>query len=224
MNFSIRMLLAAVLSGMIVPAFAARPLDRAVLHGETDKARATDYAVGEEIVFTLTLQGAGEFKAGDYFINWERTGDDGVVDRGRVPLSATEPLIIKTRLGCPGFVRCHAEVVDAKGVRYRKEYQGETVTPEGRKALNRFERSDRRVFFDGGAGAEIEKLASVPEPADFDEFWVKRKARLAEVPMTATVREQKSSDPAVKVYTFSVLCAGPRPVTGTYSVPVDSSR
>ena len=46
MNFSIRMLLAVVLSGMIVPAFAARPLDRAVLHGETDKARATDYAVG----------------------------------------------------------------------------------------------------------------------------------------------------------------------------------
>lgn len=204
--------------------FAAGPLDRAVLHGETDKERPIDYAPGEEMVFTLTLQGAEAFKEGDYFIRWTRTGDDGKTESGRVPLSATKPLVIKTSLDQPGFVRCQAEVVDAKGARYRKAFTGDTTTPEGRKALNRFERSDRRVFFDGGAGVKIDTLQSVPEPADFDEFWAKRKARLAKVPMTATVREHKSSDPAVKVFSFSVLCAGPRPVTGAYTVPVDSSR
>jgi hypothetical protein len=211
-------------AGLGVSAFAAGPLDRAVLHGETDKERAIDYKEGEEMVFTLTLQRAEAFKEGDYFIHWQRTGDDGKSERGRVPLSATKPLVIRTKLDMPGFVRVMAEVVDAKGQKYRKAYLGDTTTPEGKKALNRFERTDRRVFFDGGAGVKVDTLQSVPEPKDFDEFWARRKERLAKVPMTATVREHKSSDPAVKVFSFSVLCAGPRPVTGTYTVPVDKSR
>ena len=37
--------------------FAAGELDDAVLHGETDKERAIDYKPGEEMVFTLSLQG-----------------------------------------------------------------------------------------------------------------------------------------------------------------------
>lgn len=225
MKFSVRVLLAAVaFLGSGAPVFAAGPLDRAVLHGETDKERAIDYKEGEEMVFTLTLQGAEAFNEGDYFIHWQRTGDDGKSERGRVPLSAEKPLVIKTKLDMPGFVRIVAEVVDAKGRKYRKSYLGDTTTPEGKKALNRFERTDRRVFFDGGAGVKVDTLQSVPEPKDFDEFWAKRKARLAKVPMTATVREHKSGDPAVKVFSFSVLCAGPRPVTGVYTVPADKSR
>ena len=48
-----------------------------MLHGETDKARAIDYAPGEEMTFTLSLQGAEKFGAGEYFVQWTRTGDDG---------------------------------------------------------------------------------------------------------------------------------------------------
>ena len=128
MKFSVRALLAAVaFLGSGAPVFAAGPLDRAVLHGETDKERAIDYKEGEEMVFTLTLQGAEAFKEGDYFIHWQRTGDDGKSERGRVPLSAEKPLVIKTKLDMPGFVRIVAEVVDAKGRKYRKSYLGDTT-------------------------------------------------------------------------------------------------
>jgi len=203
--------------------FAAGPLDRAVLHGETDKARAIDYAPGEEMAFTLSLQGAGDFAAGQYFVKWTRTGDDGKTDSGKVDAKAL-PLVVKTKLDQPGFVRLEAFVVDAKGAQYKKRFTGDPNTPEGKKALNAFERKDKRVFFDGGAGVKVDTLQSAPEPKDFDDFWAKRKARLAMVPMTATVKSHWSSDPAVRILTFSVLCAGPRPVTGWVTVPTDASR
>ena len=216
-------LLVAVVAALSLAAPAAGPFDKAVLHGETDKPRAIDYAPGEEMTFTLTLQGADAFKKGQYLVVWTRTGDDGVSEKGKVD-ATTLPLVVKTKLDQPGFVRLQAEVVDAKGRSYRKSFLGDATTPEGKKALNDFERRDRRVFFDGGAGVQVDTLQSAPEPKDFDAFWAKRKERLAKVPMTATVKQHASKDPAVKVLTFSVLCAGPRPVTGWVTVPTDASR
>lgn len=204
-------------------ALAAEPLNKAVLHGETDKARAIDYAPGEEMKFTLSLQNAGEFSSGTYFVSWIRTGDDGLREAGKVDAKKL-PITLKTRLNCPGFVRLKAVVEDAKGKPYMKSFTGDPNTPEGRKALNAFERKDKRVFFDGGAGVRIDTLQSVPEPKDFDAFWAKRKARLAEVPMAATVKTHKSSDLAVRILSFSVSCAGPRPVTGWVTIPTDALR
>ena len=216
---------ALVLIGLSVlcMAHAAGPLDKAVLHGETDKARAIDYAPGEEMVFTLTLQDADDFAVGDYFVKWIRTGDDGKKEEGKVDAKSL-PLVVKTKLDQPGFVRLEAFVTDAEGVEYRKSFLGDPTTPEGKLALNAFERKDKRVFFDGGAGVQVDTLQSAPEPKDYDEFWARRKARLAKVPMTATVKERTSSTPAVRVITFSVPCAGPRPVTGWVTVPADASR
>ena len=217
-------LAAVVMLSLGAAAALAGELDSAVLHGETDKARAIDYAPGEEMVFTISLQGAKEVPAGKYFVTWERTGDDGKKDSGKVPLSATKPLVVRTSLDRPGFVRVLAEVVDGKGKPYKKAYTGDTTTPEGRRAMNKFEMAGGRLFFDGGAGVKVETLQSVPEPKDFDAFWAKRKARLAKVPMRAEVKEHKSTDPKVRVLSFTVACAGPRPVTGTVTVPTDRSR
>ena len=199
------------------------PFDKAVLHGETDKARAIDYAPGEEMTFTLVLEGAADFAAGTYFVNWTRSGDDGRKESGKVDAKDL-PLVVKTKLDCPGFVRLKAVVEDAKGKPYLKRFTGNSNTPEGKKALNAFERRDKRVFFDGGAGVRIDTLQSVPEPKDFDDFWAKRRARLTEVPMTATVKTHKSKNPAVRIVSFSVPCAGPRPVTGWVTIPTDGSR
>ena len=199
-------------------AFAAGPLDNAVLHGETDKARAIDYAPGEEMVFTLTLQGAEKFAEGEYFVQWSRTGDDGKKDSGKVDAKSL-PLTVKTKLDSPGFVRLEASVVDKKGVVYKKSFTGNPNTPEGKKALNAFERKDKRVFFDGGAGVQPEKLQSVPEPADFDAFWARRRARLAKVPLKAEKVETSFWKNDVKVYAVSIMCAGPRPSTGWLTVP-----
>jgi len=202
---------------------AAGPFDNAVLHGETDKARAIDYAPGEEMAFTLSLQGAEAFPQGAYFVKWTRTGDDGKREEGRVD-ATTLPLVVKTRIDQPGFVRLEACVVDAKGSPYKKSFTGDSTTPEGKKALNAFERKDKRVFFDGGAGVKIDTLQSMPEPEDFDEFWAKRKARLAKVPMTAVVKETTNAAATVRILAFSVACAGPRPVTGWVTIPTDASR
>ena len=204
-------------SAYMVGGFAG-PLDRAVLHGETDKPRATDYARGEEMVFTLSLQGAEPFPADEYFIAWERTGDDGLTDCGLAP--AETSLVIRTSMNQPGFVRILARVVDADGSECRRAFLGDQTTPEGRIAYNRFEHSDKRIFFDGGAGVEIASLQSVSEPEDFDAFWAKRKERLRKVPLEVKTREWPSEDPEVRVLSFSVSCAGPRPVTGHYTVPV----
>ena len=207
------------------PAAAVKtaPLDRAILHGETDKARAIDYAPGEEMVLTLSLQGAGDFAAGAYFGNWIRTGDDAKRETGRVDAKDL-PITVRTRLDRPGFVRIEAVVTDTKGVAYRRHFTGDATTPEGKRALNEYEKRDDRICFDGGAGVKVDSLQSVPEPEDFDEFWAKRRARLQKIPMTATAKEEKSVAPAVRVTTFSVLCAGPRPVTGTVTVPTDRTR
>ena len=220
----IRGSLIALAVGMLqYTALAGGPLDKAVLHGETDKVRAIDYAPGEEMVFTLSLQGAEAFADGQYFVKWTRTGDDGAKEEGKVDAKSL-PLVVKTKLDQPGFVRLEALVVDAKGKTYTKSFTGDPNTPEGKKALNAFERADKRVFFDGGAGVKIGTLQSVSEPKDFDEFWAKRKARLGKVPMTATVKEHRCSTPAVKVLSFSVACAGPRPVTGWVTIPTDAKR
>ena len=216
-------LLLGVLAGSAFAACAAGPFDRAVLHGETDKARAIDYAPGEEMVFTLSLQGAEDFAAGAYSVRWTRTGDDGVTESGMVD-AKNLPLVVRTKTDKPGFVRLKAELCGQDGELYRKSFTGDATTPEGKKAMNAFERSDRRVFFDGSAGVQPEKLASVPEPADFDAFWTRRKARLAKVPLEATTREVKSPSDREKAYAVSIACAGPRPSTGYLTVPVKPGK
>ena len=214
-----RISIAVLASLMIAGLFAAGELDNAVLHGETDKARAIDYRPGETMTFTLTLQGAKPLPPDTYFIDWKRTGDDGVRESGKVPASLTTPLVIKTKIDKPGFVRLFAVVVDKNGKQYRKSFNGDVSTPEGKKAMNRFERKDKRVFFDGGAGVEPEKLESVPEPEDFDAFWARRKARLAKVPLEAEKKELKGYKEGFRVYAVSIKCAGAHPSTGYLTIP-----
>ena len=214
-------LLTAFMPLLALSAIAAGELEDAVLHGETDKARAIDYKPGETMTFTLQLQGVKSIPPDTYFISWKRSGDDGKVEEGKVPASLTEPLVIKTKLDQPGFVRIEASVVDKKGKAYRKSFHGDPdpKTPEGKKALNAYERRDKRVFFDGSAGVEPETLQSVPEPKDFDAFWARRRARLAKVPLEAEKKELKNYSKSMNVYAVSIKCAGPRPSTGYLSVP-----
>lgn len=168
------------------------------LVGRTDKACAIDYAPGEEMVFSVALTNARPFAADGFRFLWTREGDDGKKETGEQPFSPTAPLVVRTSLDRPGFVKLTARLVDAKG--------------------------NKIASFNGGAGVELEKLQSVDEPADFDDFWERRKARLANVPLAAELKEHPSSDLAVRVYSFSVACAGPRPVTGTLTVPAKPGK
>ena len=137
-------------------------LDNAWIKGETDKNPLT-YKTGEKMKFTLTLSGVeGELPKDTYFLDWKRTDDFGRVEKGRIPLSK-EPFKYETSIDKPGFVRLEVFVVDKDSKCYVKQSAGDATTPEGRRAMNAFERRNRRIFFDGGAGAEIEKLRSLKQ-------------------------------------------------------------
>ena len=193
-------------------------LDNAWIKGTTDKDPIT-YKSGEKMVFTLSLEGIeGAIPAGEYFLDWKWSGDDGLVETGKLAVTGA-PFVYETKIDKPGFVRIQANVVDKGGKRYVKKFTGDATTPEGKAAMNRFERQNKAVFFDGGAGADIETLRTEPEPKDFDAFWAKQYARLDKVPLKDDRIEVNLTNSKARVFAVRVDCAGLRPVTGYLTVP-----
>ena len=86
-------------------------------------------------------------------------------------------------------------------------------------AMNAFERGKKAVFFDGGAGVDIDTLATHEEPKDFDAFWAGQYGRLDRVPVRDDRVEVKCANPKARIYAVRIDCAGLRPVTGYLSVP-----
>ena len=200
----------------------AESLENAWLKGTTDKSPIS-YKPGETMVFTIEPQGVkGEIPAGAYFLKWTRSGDDGVSESGRESFSG-KPFVYRTSIAKPGFVRLFAVVVDASGKPFTKKppkFDGDPSTPEGRRALKKLTRQTKGIFFDGGAGADIDTLRQgAPEPADFDAFWARQKAELAKVPFNAKRVEVSCDNPDVRLYAVSVDCSGGMPVTGYLSIP-----
>ena len=190
-------------------------LDHAWIQGKTDKCPVS-YKPGEKMVFTLTPKDLdGAVPEGEYFLQWTRSGDDGIRESGKVPFTGA-PFVYETKLDKPGFVRLQANVVDKKGARVMKKYVGDA---NDKAAMNRFERSNKSIFFDGGAGVDIDTLRSEPEPADFDAFWAKQYKRLDLVPIKADQIEVACSNPNARIFAVRVDCAGLRPVTGYLTVP-----
>ena len=186
------------------------------IRGTTDKC-PLDYKPGETMMFTLTLERADAVPDGAV-IEWTRTGDDGKTESGKVPAKVGEPFQVKTSLDRPGFVRVFAIV---------RKADGSVWMPDGRKAIK--ERSGGypgSVFFDGGAGVDVAAIRQgVPEPSDYDEFWLRHKATLAAVPMADVKTEEvASSNPKVKIFMVSVPCAGPKPATGYLIVPTAEGK
>ena len=203
---------------LVASATLAGVLDNAWLKGTTDK-NPLFYGAGEEMVFTVAPQGLdGAVPQGEYFLDWKRSDDYGQVESGKIPFTG-EPFVYRTKLDKPGFVRLEAYVVDKAGKRVVKKFTGDATTPEGRKAMNAFERQKKNVFFDGGAGVDIDKLTTHEEPKDFDAFWARQYKRLDMVPIKADRIELDSGNRNVRLYAVRIDCAGLRPVTGYLSIP-----
>ena len=159
------------------------------------------YRPGETMTFTFKLSGFKGFDASECTFDWERTGDDGKRESGKAP--ADRPLVLKTSLDRPGYVRYYVVLRNAKGEAVRRAAGDE-------------------VYFDGGAGVDIKSIRqAVPAPSDFKAFWAKRKEMLAKVPWRGHVEKKSVESPLsdVKLYAVKVPCAGGRPVTGFLSVP-----
>ena len=175
------------------------------LKGETDKDPLS-YAVGEDIVFTVSLEGATAFPDG-VTATWRRSGDNGVEEKGT--WNGRAPLTVKTKLARPGFVR---------------------LTVEPRYAENgklwRVEGTTSDVFFDGGAGADVKALVQTkPEPKDFDAFWKTCREELDAVPVKADLEEISSPTEGVRLYKAKVTCPGGTGfATGYLSVPIRDKK
>lgn len=176
------------------------------LAGNTTKD-PVGYKVGEEIEFIFELFDDLGGDQGQLFLLWTSQGEDGKNLSGVSPISVSRPAYVRTSLQRPGFVHVTAKV----------------IAPGIFESLN-----GEHTSFDGGAGAEIEKLTpAVSCPDDFDEYWARQRARLDEIPLEPVVEEYLGTHfhdgtkipDSLKMFVVKIPCAGPNPVTGFLSVP-----
>ena len=211
---------ALLIAFSISAANAAGVLDKAWLRGVTDKDPIS-YHAGEEIVFTVTpMDLDGPIPPDTYQLEWLYSDESGKFDKGMQPFTE-EPFVYRTSLDKPGFVRLEVYVLGPDGKRFEKPFLGDASTPEGRKAMNKYEKSNKKVFFDGGAGVDVDQIRTLAEkPADFDEFWARQFKRLELVPLKADLVEIGSPRPeTTRRWAVRIDCAGLRPVTGYLTVP-----
>ena len=196
----------AVLAAILSLQLQAVEFDEpARISGVTDKDPLS-YAAGETMVFTLKLEDLGQPIPEGSRLFWRRTGDDGLTVTGSVAASEA-PVKVSTSIDRPGFVRLRAELTDAAGKVYPRKGGARWGESWG-------------VYFDGGAAVSPYEIAEYPEPADFDDFWARRKERLASLPLKADVVEiPVESNTVSRLFQVSVSCAGPRPMTGYMTIP-----
>ncbi|MGN0854172.1 MAG: acetylxylan esterase [Kiritimatiellia bacterium] len=208
---NIRSWVPAVLAGLVVSSASAADLKDVRLKARTDKANPIDYRVGEPIRFDFFLDGVQELPAGltpPLRVHWTRTGDDQITETGTNTISLAEGFSLTTALKVPGFVRYQARLVGADG----NTAEAAASNPQD-------------IRFDGGAGAETEKMKlTTVEPADFDAFWQEAKAKLATVPVKATLTEVTPGNLKGRfhVYGIAIDCFGPRPATGWLTIPANA--
>ena len=185
--------------------------DDALMLGHTPGEKMF-YAPGEEMVFTIDLVGVkgveGDLPDGEYFIDWTRWANDGKTEKGRVPASIRKPLVVRTRLDIPGFVKIEANVVDRNGKRIPKKHMWE-----------------KRVFFQGGAGVDVDKIEPFPEPKDFDAYWAELKRMDRELPLQVLERVEVPCENAnARLWRVKLnVPGGVPPAIGFLAMPKDAS-
>ena len=115
-----------------------------------------------------------------------------------------EPVEFTYRAVRPGWVYFGVEVLGEDGKPLRASASGFKAL-RGRKPT---------IVVEIGAMFSPDKIVSpVREPADFDEFWAKRKAEVEAVTDAPTLKELKTSVKGVKLFAVTIPC--PRGVTAT---------
>lgn len=178
------------------------PSEGLTLSGSTAPKDATAYRCGEEMAFNFSLVNKNNLDWKNYLIEIERSGDDGVTERRSYPAQAT--VTAATTAAKPGAVRMIARLLTADG------------TP--------IKRNGQEVAFTMSALADFDKIQpGVAEPEDFDAFWDKQKALLAETPLKVLKFEKVKEQDGKTVYDVQVACAGERPVSGYLVMPQNAA-
>ena len=171
-----------------------------LIMGRTDK---DFYKVGEDITFSFTIEIVSS-PDGPSKVEYERKGDDGVSEKKLILVEPGDDFQVKTKMDKAGFVSVSAYLLDENGKRQKS----------------------RETRWAASAGVEPETLQAVPEPADFDEFWAKQKARLAAVDWKDGVKRESVESRTGKFDVFKVsvpVADGVRPLTAWALVPNDAA-
>jgi cephalosporin-C deacetylase-like acetyl esterase len=161
---------------------------------------------GEEMTFTIKLLKDDQPVEG-YTLKWERTGDDGITEKGETTTTQDGATIVASTKQ-PGFVRLYVTAVDA----------------QGNKVMTQVKGKDKPVFFDGGACVAPQSLKGIDEPADFDAFWAEQKKALAAVPVKVLAMNKVEEDEKTIAYDVKIDCAGGMPVSGYLVMPKDAKE
>ena len=162
-----------------------------------------EFALNEPMEFSFTLECKEGAVTNNFDVVVRRRGDDGISETKRFPIKVGETIKYTTSIAGPGFVDVRAHVEGEGNIRLKKkvEYWGGKHTYD--------------VLSPMGAGAAISELKqAVPEPADFDEYWAKEKAKLGDVPVKAEMVLVKTNSVGKLVYEVKVDSPTERPVTG----------
>lgn len=172
--------------------------------GDSEK-NPLEYKCGETMKFNILYMEDGKPVAGQKY-KWSIISDDGSPERSGTGISTLTPMRFEAKISTPGFVRLMVTAVDDNG-----------------KSL--MLKGNRILFFNGGAGAEIEKLKNaVEEPEDFDAFWKRQLDAQSKVPLKCEKKFlDKYSKGNFNVYALSVDCVG-KPAKAFLSIPKNAAK
>lgn len=178
---------------------------------KTDKP-AIDYHAGDEATVTIKASVDGAAVT-DKRIRWRCDGDviaDPKKDHSEGIGISGQPVEIKIQLTRPGFTRIDAKLCEADG-------KTECMSPDPNGKLKPLPSMIRSI------GADIEKIRGGTPPADFDAFWEKQLAELAQVPVEILEKKEVPFKAGVKCYDVKVRCLGGRPLSGYLTVPENAA-
>ena len=178
--------------------------------GNSDK-NPLAYKCGEEMVFSISLFDGDKIKIGQKLV-WHISGDDGQAPQSGTSISGENPLVLTAKCNKPGFVRVRVFAVDDNG----KKIDSKLIKQWGNTTT---------VDFQGGAGAEIEKIEnSGKAPEDFDAFWQRQLAAQSKIEPKHTIKKlPEFSKGNFEAYQLSIDCLG-KPAKAFITIPKNAKQ
>lgn len=178
--------------------------------GNSDK-NPLAYKCGEEMVFSISLFDGDKIKTGQKLI-WHISGDDGQAPQSGTAISGKNPLALTAKCNKPGFVRVRVFAVDDNG----KKIDSKLIKQWGNTTT---------VDFQGGAGAEIEKIEnSGKAPEDFDAFWQRQLAAQSKIEPKHTIKKlPEFSKGNFEAYLLNIDCLG-KPAKAFITIPKNAKQ
>ena len=157
------------------------------------------YGLGEEVAFSLAAvdETGAAVKGGRFTAEVDNFGTNSIVSKREYDFAAANPVVIKGRLGEPGFLRIKVSMPNVTNFIWSVAVAPEEIRP------------------------------GTPCPADFDEFWAKAIERYdAEVKgeVTLTLLPEKVPGGELEHFEVKVPTFGGKHIQGMMSRPKDLSK